>query len=956
MNRIYKLQILLPALILLLTASCTDDLGMRPAPSEKEIGLGAVTATPTKAAVSALPDDAVLNVSAALSLDGETSDWFTAAPFSKDGTVWKGSSPKYWPLSGTLDFLAWWMPTLHPTVAWGSPAASSLTLAVPSNKDAQDDLLVGWLPAATSSGNPAVLPLRHAYAQVAFMASCDDYDAATNSGITVDGIDILGAAHAGTCTVNPAAETIAWSALSATSDASVPGISSVLLATAAQPLGTPMLFPAQAARSFRIRYTLHNGKKADGSTADDHACVYDYVQPSGAEAWGQGRRYLYAISFSMEGITVTPSVTPWQEAPPVRVEVQGVPDETLDYLRFEVTSDGRITWTATAARASRTLEYSINDAAWQQLTSTTTGASIIVHNGDVIKWRGRSDSYYESGGDWSAFGTEDGAMFDVAGDAMSLLYPEDFETATALPNTKNIFRNLFRGCGGVTSAADMQLRATALRDSCYAGMFYDCSMLSTGPALPATTLSPYCYAYMFSNCTGLVEAPALRATAVNSRSYQHMFSSCISLAAAPDLPATSLAAYCYSHMFDGCVSLTEVPDVLPAAAIRSYCYEYMFYGCAALRRAPRIAATSPMNGSTLQSYYFRYMFGDCVSLEAAPALPMTRVGSYGYYGMFQNCSAIVDPPALPATSISSYCYGYMFSGCLALSSAPALPARTLAAYCYRDMFRHCESLPACPALPATTLKDGVYYEMFSYCYSLTETAELPALTATYNCYAYMYSHCHSLTVAHDLPATKVQGNAYMYMFSSCFALVTAPQIAVKEFVYQNSAGTTTYSQQMYGMFYSCTMLETPPAHLDPPIGRSYSYYRMFYNCSKLKTAPTMELTSFTANRTCYEMFRGCSSLEEAPVLKAKTLRDYSYYAMFYGCSKLKKITCLAEDIDAFRCLNSWLYNTAGSSVTSATFVQAPAMEGDGGPGTTRWPRSTSGIPSSSKWAIETYTE
>jgi hypothetical protein len=37
-------------------------------------------------------------------------------------------------------------------------------------------------------------------------------------------------------------------------------------------------------------------------------------------------------------------------------------------------------------------------------------------------------------------------------------------------------------------------------------MFYNCSSLTTAPALPATTLTDYCYYGMFWNCTSLTEA------------------------------------------------------------------------------------------------------------------------------------------------------------------------------------------------------------------------------------------------------------------------------------------------------------------------------------------------------------------------------------------------------------------------------------------------------------------
>jgi hypothetical protein len=36
-------------------------------------------------------------------------------------------------------------------------------------------------------------------------------------------------------------------------------------------------------------------------------------------------------------------------------------------------------------------------------------------------------------------------------------------------------------------------------------MFYDCTSLTTAPALPATTLAEYCYYSMFFNCPNVIE-------------------------------------------------------------------------------------------------------------------------------------------------------------------------------------------------------------------------------------------------------------------------------------------------------------------------------------------------------------------------------------------------------------------------------------------------------------------
>ena len=102
------------------------------------------------------------------------------------------------------------------------------------------------------------------------------------------------------------------------------------------------------------------------------------------------------------------------------------------------------------------------------------------------------------------------------------------------------------------------LPATTLADRCYQNMFYNCTSLTTAPALPATTLANNCYSYMFRGCTSLTTAPALPAIDLKNYCYQNMFYGCKSLTTAPALPATTLASNCYQNMFYNCIKLNYI--------------------------------------------------------------------------------------------------------------------------------------------------------------------------------------------------------------------------------------------------------------------------------------------------------------------------------------------------------------------------------------------------------------
>ena len=253
-----------------------------------------------------------------------------------------------------------------------------------------------------------------------------------------------------------------------------------------------------------------------------------------------------------------------------------------------------------------------------------------------------------------------------------------------------------------------------------------------------------------------------------------------------------------------------------------------------------------------------------------------------------------------STISSAYTFVGLFSKCANLVSVEnlILPATTLVDSCYRNMFLECTSLTTAPKLPATTLAHSCYYSMFWFCTSLTTAPELPATTLVDSCYQQMFLGCTSLTTAPELPATTLAPSCYCDMFSNCTSLTTAPELPV-----------TTLAN-------SC-------------------YYGMFNGCTSLTTAPELPATSLKTQ--CYRsMFQGCTSLTTAPELPATTLKSQCYRYMFRNCTSLNYIKCLATNISASNCTNSWVSNVA----SKGTFVKASSM--------TSWTTGSNGIPTG--WA------
>lgn len=202
-------------------------------------------------------------------------------------------------------------------------------------------------------------------------------------------------------------------------------------------------------------------------------------------------------------------------------------DYSQDYLTFDILTSGTILWKALGSGAIKTIEYSIDDGEWTQLTSTAVGNAINVTAGQKVRFRGNNTRYCEANkSNYSGFdgGT---ATFNIEGNIHSLLYGDNFANNSTLTNTTYQFCSLFKLSNAV-SAENLILPATTLKQYCYRAMFSKAPLLEKAPALPATTLATGVYWYLFEECP-ITKAPVLNATTLTSEAYGHMFTGCSSL-------------------------------------------------------------------------------------------------------------------------------------------------------------------------------------------------------------------------------------------------------------------------------------------------------------------------------------------------------------------------------------------------------------------------------------------
>ena len=335
-------------------------------------------------------------------------------------------------------------------------------------------------------------------------------------------------------------------------------------------------------------------------------------------------------------------------------------DYSQDYFTMVVTSGGDIKWSGSTT--ANTLSYSKdNGETW---TTANSATPISVTASDKVLWKGTPTPQSNKG--IGKFSGATDVRYSVEGNAMSLLFGDNFKGQTSLNGKSYALYGLFNGNKNVTSAENLSLPATTLANNCYYSMFSSCTSLTTAPELPATTLANNCYYSMFASCSSLTTAPELPATTLANNCYYYMFRGCTNLTAAPVLSATTLADYCYYGMFASCSSLTTAPE-LPATTLVSNCYKNMFASCTSLTTAPELPAT------TLVSNCYQYMFASCTSLTTVPSvLPATTLAESCYDSMFSNCTNLTAAPELPATTLAYACYNQMFNKCTSLNSIKCL--------------------------------------------------------------------------------------------------------------------------------------------------------------------------------------------------------------------------------------------------------------------------------------------
>ncbi len=292
-----KKLFLLAASAMMVFASCSKTDIIYQDETPQEIGLFPVAKKQTKAAIDGT-EFSYTNMMVAAYLaagDGVTPGaYFSGTTFEKGNSNFTGG--KYWPIqNSTLNFLA--TAPVEDGISTEINAETGVaTVTLTDNQSNQYDVMYAVARASKyNKVTPVVgMTFEHALAWVKFKIT------GTNE-ITINKITVNGAKYNGTLTVTTTNWTESTNDKELTADFT--WTDGETMDNITVPTDGLLVRPCDAT-SFVINYTVTNGN-------DVH--VYNYTY--NPDEWIQGKKYIYNITMSLQGIEIAPVITDWTDTP-----------------------------------------------------------------------------------------------------------------------------------------------------------------------------------------------------------------------------------------------------------------------------------------------------------------------------------------------------------------------------------------------------------------------------------------------------------------------------------------------------------------------------------------------------------------------------------------------------------------------------------------------------------------
>lgn len=290
---------------------------------QHEIGLKAIAGVMTKAPITSFGDATNMGVYADYKAAVDGSDYepyFSDFEFHKNGTSWAGweggaHSPKYYPVSGTLDFFAYSPKNANVTAErTGTDLVFTYTMA--NNQTNQNDVLVSQIRSGVVKPNAATdvaLAFKHALSLIDI-----NVKKTGSAEVLIKSITLNKTNHAGTATVTFASRddksypTIVWEATGSTSSDEIANEQTLTDAlencnTVSDLLVVPT---ATTDKTMTIVYTI------DGGLLLTHT-----LELENSGKWEPSTKYTYDITVGPLEITVAPSIEVWATPDPAVSEL-----------------------------------------------------------------------------------------------------------------------------------------------------------------------------------------------------------------------------------------------------------------------------------------------------------------------------------------------------------------------------------------------------------------------------------------------------------------------------------------------------------------------------------------------------------------------------------------------------------------------------------------------------------
>lgn len=234
-----------------------------------------------------------------------SSEYFTNAEFGKNSQEsWSGNPARYWPHTGSLDFLLY-APYTQTGIEMNS---SEITY---TNVPDQLDFLYGAekLVGKTKADGSMPINLKHAKAVVKFTASADVADIYRIDKIVLSKISKTGNVTVNYGTPEDPVVTVEWTPTATVNHDFITSGGNALTEKAVE-VGTEInILPAAAQTEFTVHYSM---KSTPTAGKDKYVeCPVYTVKLDGA--WEHGNRYIYNIQFKGSEITFKPTVELWND-------------------------------------------------------------------------------------------------------------------------------------------------------------------------------------------------------------------------------------------------------------------------------------------------------------------------------------------------------------------------------------------------------------------------------------------------------------------------------------------------------------------------------------------------------------------------------------------------------------------------------------------------------------------